>query len=132
MTTPNEIIPYGFCHCACGERTGISHGNNPRLGWVAGEPFPYIANHRKRQKVSLDKAVAVTIEGEDCYSIPLTQGKRSIISAAHLERVMTLKWRARKNVNSGNGWYAMRTERVDGRNVTVMLHHFILDMPDVP
>jgi hypothetical protein len=38
MSDPNDSIPYGFCHCGCGERTNIYHGR----------PYRYLHNHDKR------------------------------------------------------------------------------------
>lgn len=35
--TSNEI-PYGYCHCGCGQKTRISDKNITRLGWVKGQP----------------------------------------------------------------------------------------------
>jgi hypothetical protein len=37
---------YGYCCCGCGERTGISERDDSRWGYVRGEPFRYVLNHR--------------------------------------------------------------------------------------
>lgn len=39
-------IPYGYCHCGCGKKTKIAKENNAKYGWVSGEPYRFIANHR--------------------------------------------------------------------------------------
>lgn len=45
--TTNEI-PYGYCHCGCGQKTNISPKNHTKRGYVKGEPFPFIAGHREQ------------------------------------------------------------------------------------
>lgn len=115
----------GLCQCGCGGVTNLAVRSNSALKWVKGQPYPYLSNHRKRIKPSAASAVEVTVEGEKCYLIPLTKGKVATISAHRLERVLSLKWRARKNFRSGT-WYAMRTQICGGKKVTVMMHNFIL------
>lgn len=45
MTNTTEI-PYGYCHCGCGKKTKICKENNTKYGWVSGEPFKFVLNHR--------------------------------------------------------------------------------------
>jgi len=40
----NEI-PYGYCHCGCGNKTNICTESDRSKGWVKGEPQKYIHNH---------------------------------------------------------------------------------------
>lgn len=47
MSDPKNSIPYGFCHCGCGERTGISPKTNLKLGYKKGEPRAYIRGHQR-------------------------------------------------------------------------------------
>lgn len=42
---PECQIPYGFCHCGCGEKTAIAPRNEFRRGWVKNEPIIYIRGH---------------------------------------------------------------------------------------
>ncbi len=42
------MIPYGFCHCGCREKTRLAERNNPALGWVKGQPKRFIHNHHAR------------------------------------------------------------------------------------
>ena len=44
-----DDIPYGYCHCGCGEKTSISHSTGPRSG-VKGEPRVYKRGHHRRSK----------------------------------------------------------------------------------
>lgn len=46
--TPSETnIPYGFCHCGCGQKTRIAISSNAKRGWIKGEPLHYIHCHRR-------------------------------------------------------------------------------------
>lgn len=49
MASPESTVPYGYCHCGCGGRTRLSRQDHPKLGWVKGEPFRYIAGHQRRK-----------------------------------------------------------------------------------
>lgn len=44
-------IPYGYCHCGCGEKTSISIATSPRAG-IKGEPRIYKRGHQRRGKIS--------------------------------------------------------------------------------
>jgi hypothetical protein len=46
-----QDVPYGYCHCGCGEKTRIAPYNHTRSGTVAGEPLRYISNHHRRKTV---------------------------------------------------------------------------------
>lgn len=48
--TPDCDVPYGYCHCRqCGEKTTVSPQTVRKLGYVKGEPRPYVRNHDKRR-----------------------------------------------------------------------------------
>lgn len=40
-----QIIPYGYCHCGCGQKTPIAAVNNKSKGMVKGEPSKCITGH---------------------------------------------------------------------------------------
>lgn len=42
---PDQPIPYGYCHCGCGQKTRISHVSDASKGWVRGEPRLYLKHH---------------------------------------------------------------------------------------
>lgn len=42
----SQVVPFGYCHCGCGEKTKIANGNNAKYGWVYGQPFKYVLHHR--------------------------------------------------------------------------------------
>lgn len=42
--TTNEV-PYGYCHCGCGQLTKLAPYSSKRLGWIKDEPIRYINGH---------------------------------------------------------------------------------------
>lgn len=41
-------VPYGTCHCGCGEQTWVSPLTNRKRGWVKGEPVKWLTGHHLR------------------------------------------------------------------------------------
>lgn len=41
---------YGFCHCGCGQRTGIAPQTETKRGYVKGEPVRFIVGHYTRTR----------------------------------------------------------------------------------
>lgn len=39
-------VPYGYCHCGCGERTRLAPETSRRAGWVKGQPLRYVYTHQ--------------------------------------------------------------------------------------
>src|SRR5260221_10085185 len=48
MDATNDTIPYGYCHCGCGQLTSISEITFARRGMRKGEPRRYIHGHNLR------------------------------------------------------------------------------------
>jgi hypothetical protein len=66
-----DAIPYGYCHCGCGEKTRISPRTTTRSGHVKGQPFKYLLGH--------NHALKIRYAEEDCgYETPcwVWQGTR--------------------------------------------------------
>jgi len=40
----NEI-PYGYCHCGCGQKTRIAPYSRKECGWIIGQPIKFIRGH---------------------------------------------------------------------------------------
>lgn len=49
VTRPEDTIPYGFCHCGCGQKTPLSTQTNKNRGLVKGEPVRYLTGHQVRK-----------------------------------------------------------------------------------
>jgi hypothetical protein len=41
-------VPYGCCHCGCGEKAPLAPQSDTRRGWTRGMPIRYIAGHKGR------------------------------------------------------------------------------------
>lgn len=46
--TTNEI-PYGYCHCGCGQKTKIADETASAKGWIKGQPKRFINGHNGRR-----------------------------------------------------------------------------------
>lgn len=44
----DSTVPYGYCHCGCGEKTALAIRNEYRRGHRKGEPVPYVRGHNRR------------------------------------------------------------------------------------
>jgi hypothetical protein len=44
-----DSIPYGYCHCGCGQKTKISPANDHWHGWVKGVPRKFARRHHDRR-----------------------------------------------------------------------------------
>ena len=44
---------YGYCHCGCGEKTGIAEENRPSRGEVKGAPRLFKRGHNRRSEALL-------------------------------------------------------------------------------
>ena len=47
----NCSIPYGLCHCGCGEKTKLARQTDRRLSLINGEPQRYVHRHQLAQAI---------------------------------------------------------------------------------
>jgi len=67
--TSNEI-PYGYCHCGCGQKTWIPTKSQAALGYVKGQPVRFIHGHGRRKQGSLADAFWLHVTSgnpNDCW-----------------------------------------------------------------
>ena len=38
-------VPFGYCHCGCGNKTNIAKATVPRWGFVKGQPHRFLVGH---------------------------------------------------------------------------------------
>lgn len=43
-----DSIPYGYCHCGCGQKTSLARDADKAKGIRRGDPMKYIAGHNRR------------------------------------------------------------------------------------
>ena len=53
MDANTNVIPLGFCQCACGEKTRLARADNKKLGHVKGQPQRFINGHNNKRLVPL-------------------------------------------------------------------------------
>jgi 5-methylcytosine-specific restriction endonuclease McrA len=63
-------VPYGYCHCACGEKTRTAERTRPEAGWVRDEPLRFIHGHQSRmpkpmRRIDPEKPKRCTACGEE-------------------------------------------------------------------
>jgi len=124
---PLEItIPYGFCHCGCGQKTIMSI--HQYKATKRGEPRRYLQGHNKFIRVPREDAAPFRINGEYCRLIPLTKGLWAIVSAHRYEYLMQWKWFVWWWAKTQR-YYAVRSgPRVNGNPTRIFMHRFILGL----
>lgn len=122
MTTPVEkIIPYGYCHCGCGDKTNPS-------GRRLGIPSKYIRGHHGRIRPELECAVPFKIDGVYCRVIKLTKGFFTIVEESDYKFLMQWKWFASTS-KKRNAVYAVRnSEEKDGVKHHIKMHRHIMGL----
>ena len=50
-----QITPYGYCKCGCGEKTKPSNRTRYAQGLIRGEPRPYLPGHKKNKQGPLNQ-----------------------------------------------------------------------------
>lgn len=51
MNEDQPTVPYGYCHCGCGERTEIAKRTYSSRGQFAGRPKPYLPQHESGRRL---------------------------------------------------------------------------------
>lgn len=117
-----QEIPYGYCHCGCGQLAPIAKRNRKAEGAIKGEPKRFIHGHNPRQGRAdlsdLDLPSGVR-------AISLTRGKYALVDAADYAHLMQWRWHAQRN---GRDWYAVRTAKAPERGA-IRMHRVIMAAP---
>lgn len=119
-----QEIPYGYCHCGCGQKTSISKFTNHRRGDVKGQPVRFVRGHSGVQaRASLDGIVLPL----GTRGIALTNGFIAIVDEADYGELSKYRWTA---VHRKQTWYAARKERVNGKSVCHYMHRDIANVAE--
>lgn len=119
-------IPYGTCHCGCGEITRVATRNRYDVGHRKGMPVPYMQSHWMR--IPREEFGEFKIDGATCRLVKLTMGQYAIVNDSEYERVMKSIWSALKRKNR-DGFYAVTSKKnADGKVRLVYMHRFILGL----
>lgn len=49
-TPTDNLIPYGYCQCGCGEKTRLAPQDCTSRGWIRGEPISFVHGHNSRME----------------------------------------------------------------------------------
>jgi len=65
-------IPYGYCHCGCGQKTPIANRNRIERGIVKGQPLKFLAKHGNRlddayNLTSFWMQITITADDNKCW-----------------------------------------------------------------
>lgn len=128
MTTPSQqTIPYGTCHCGCGQKTSLASQTMKCRGWVAGLPIRFLPGHQGYKRRPIESAKPFKIDGDYCRLIPLTRGLFAIVDEADYLSLMKFRWHA-VPAHSGRYHYAARMLRVDRKQHAHSMHRQILGL----
>lgn len=92
MTSPRQIVPYGYCKCGCGNKTAVSRQNHARFGWIKGEPKDFLRGHSSFRRPTPEAAQPFKIEGVYCRLIPLNRGFYTIVNESDYLWLMRYRW----------------------------------------
>lgn len=103
-------IPFGTCHCGCGQKTSIAKQTNKSFGHRAGMPTLFLTGHsKKRIRLNSDTLGHFRVDGEYCRLISLGEGFFSVIDEAEYKRISTHLWTPWWNPHT-RSFYAVRDE----------------------
>lgn len=105
-----KSIPYGFCHCGCGQKTRISTQNHTKNGWTKGEPLRFIHRHARR-RWSADCIAHPT--DPSAVLIPLSRGRFAAIDLI--------------DIDLANVTWSLASQGYAKRSGNVYLHRAILE-----
>lgn len=126
MTPLGITIPYGLCHCGCGQKTLISVRSYK--GTKPGDPRRYLQGHNKFVRTPLIEAQPFKIKSEYCRLIPLTRGLWCIVSAHRYEYLMQWKWAAWWWSKTQKHYAVRSGPRVNGNPTRILMHRLILGL----
>ena len=121
-------IPFGLCHCKCGNRTPVATETHTKDHCYRGFPQRFIFGHQRRQRPELIDALPFKIEGTYCRLIPLTRGLYAIVDAADYKWLMQWKWQAKYDPSTGRYYAVRKSSGEEGTNRHVIMHRQILGL----
>ena len=120
-------IPYGYCHCGCGNKTMIASRTHCKSGSYKGRPLRFLRHHGHSIAPCLLDAKPFKIDGEYCRFIPLTKGLITIVSVDDYEKLSAHRWQAHLSPTS-KSFYAVRSAVINGKQHRIAMHREILGL----
>lgn len=122
-------IPYGYCHCECGELTRIAAVNCTSSNDMKGVPRCFVKGHQRKIRPKIEDAVPFKIDGVYCRLIPLTQGQYAIVDAEDYKWLMEWKWSAGWSEGTRSFYAIRKTPKVDGKQGdTISMHRQVMGL----
>ena len=121
-------IPFGYCHCRCGNKAPLAHRTVPAWNAVKGLPRRFIIGHNRHKRPIPEDAKPFRLDGVYCRLIPLGKGLYAIVNAVDYDWLMQWKWSAQWNKYT-KSFYAVRREYRDGKETAILMHREILGLP---
>jgi hypothetical protein len=122
-------IPFGLCHCNCGNKTKPAGKTDRTTKRVKGVPVLYVKGHQGRVRPNIESAAPFRIDGVYCRLICLSKGFWTIVDEADYEWIMQWKWSAATH-KKRNAVYAVRnSEQKNGVQHHIWLHREIMGIP---
>lgn len=89
---PTNEIPYGFCHCGCGQKTTIAKQTERKRGSIRGEPIRYVFGHQFGRVVQTTTGNTTGLCLCGCgQPTPIAKGtnkKRGWVKGQHLDYIL--------------------------------------------
>lgn len=108
---PTQEIPYGYCHCGCGQRTTIASKTSRKRGRIKGQPVRYISGHNARQLPGWKYPKASASLSEALW-----------LHAAQGSPDKCWPWNGPLN-EDGYGWFRIGKRRYAAHRASYELHH---------
>ena len=82
-------IPFGYCHCGCGEKTKVASANNKQSGDIKGVPRRFIQHHQFLGEASVNWKGGRTIDSTGYIRIVVKDHpKASKCGGYHMEHIV--------------------------------------------
>lgn len=118
-TPNNNLIPYGYCQCGCGEKTAIAPKTDRSHGYIKGEPRRFVLGHH----ICPPAGTPEYLNDLDCYRIPLPHDRYALVSKDDLALAHSHKWHASKS----NSKDYVRAKTPEGN---ISMHRVITGAPE--
>lgn len=110
-------IPYGYCHCGCGQKTRIATANNTQYGHIKGEPVRYINHHSS--KYTPEQAIKefwskVNKDGSIPTHMPHLGKCWEWLGSKHYRGYGDVRWNGRKDKAHRAAWQIVNGDISDG------------------
>jgi hypothetical protein len=122
----SQKIPYGYCHCGCGQKTSIAPQSRTTQGWIKGQPLRFVLGH-SNAKPFVPFVEPILLPGTK--TIQLSQGKVAIVDVADWEYLNQFKWSA-LSPSGSQCFHAVRNIHLrDGERTAISMHREIVAAP---